>query len=178
MNTPQFGSKTATHRGGGGGGVHTVEIYCQATKSSFGLINHYFLVIDNYEYHMGYYAKGSVLPFNTPKGAHLVSVKTLCSACYQKIFIDYKLREDKRLFSYYPIINCETLSTGISLQALTLLVIPFIAACIYYGQITYAVILLLLAFIGFLICGKFVFSRSTQFICHHLKNRQQSNTDR
>lgn len=147
---------------------YVVEVRCQALKRTWGLIDHYFLVIGEYEYHMGWYSKGSILPAGTTKGAHVVSVKTICRACYTKIVENYNLREDKRLFDYYPLVNCETLSTGLSVQALSFLVLPFVFSLLLAGRLVWAVMLTLAALIFSLMCSKYVFSRTTKYKCRHL----------
>lgn len=148
---------------------YTVEVRCQALKRTWGLIDHYFLVIGEYEYHMGRYSKGSILPVGTTKGAHVVSVKTMCRACYTKIVENYNLREDKRLFDYYPLVNCETLSTGLSVQAISFLVLPFVFTLLLLGHLLWAVLLTLAALVFFLMCSKYVFSRTTEHKCRHLQ---------
>lgn len=148
--------------------VYTVEIRCQALKRAWGLIDHYFLVIGDYEYHMGWYSKGSILPVGTTAGAHVVTVKSVCYTCYLKIIENYNLREDKRLFDYYPLINCETLSTGLSVQALAILVLPFVFTLLLQGHILWAIILALASLVFFLTCSKYVFSRTTKRTCRHL----------
>lgn len=71
------------------GGNYTVEVRCQALRRTWGLIDHYFLVIGEHEYHVG----GSY-----SKGAHTIAIKTLCSACYTRTVESYRLCEDRRLF--------------------------------------------------------------------------------
>lgn len=62
-------------RDGGGGGDYTVEVRCQALRRTWGLIDHYFLVIGEHEYHMGgSYSKGAVLPIGTT-----ISIGTRCA---------------------------------------------------------------------------------------------------
>lgn len=148
--------------------VYTVETRCRALKSTWGLIDHYFLVIGEYEYHMGRYSKGSVLPVDTTKGAHVVSVKTMCRACYTKIVENYSLHEDKRLFDYYPLVNCETLTTGLSVQALSVLVLPFVFSLLLIGRLLWAVLLTLATLNVFLVWSKYVFSRTIKRKCRHL----------
>lgn len=147
---------------------YTVEVRCQALQRTWGLIDHYFLVIGEYEYHMGWYSKGCILPVGTTKGAHVVSVKTICRACYTKIVENYNLREDKRLFDYYPLVNCETLSTGLSVQALSFLVLPFVFSLLLAGRLLWAILLTMAALIFFLMCSKYVFSRTIEYKCRHL----------
>lgn len=151
--------------------MYTVEVRCRAMRSTLGLLDHYFLVLGDLEYHMGYYKKGSVLPVGTTKSSHLVCIKRMCVDCYTKIITNYNLREDKRLFNYYPIINCETLSTGISVQSLAFFSLPFIAALLVNGRILYALLLLMFTIAAFLAYGKFVFSRTETHVCRHLTSK-------
>lgn len=152
---------------------HVVEIRCQALKSTMGFVDHYFLVVEDLEYHMGYYKKGSILPLGTTKGSHTVCVKNLCDQCYDKIAADYNLREDKRLFGYYPLINCESLSTGLSLQSLAILALPFVFTLIAFGRLVYALVLTLVVLLLVLSYSKYVFSRSSTYTCPHLLLQRQ-----
>lgn len=147
---------------------HIVDIYCRALRHTFGLIDHYFLQIDDTEYHLGYYAKGNVLPAGTTKGAHHVVHKRLCDVCFSKIKSDYRLNEDKRLFTYYPMINCETLATGISVQSLAFLVLPFAIFTLVNGHVLLTIVLLLLAFSFYLFYSKYIYSRTVKFTCPHI----------
>lgn len=151
------------------GGEYTVEVRCQALSRTWGLIDHYFLVIGEHEYHMGgSYSKGSVLPVGSTKGAHTISLKTVCSACYTRIVDSYLFREDMRLFNFYPIVNCETLSTGLSLQAISILTLPFVLYLLSLGLILWAVILTLCTVVFFLASSKYAFSRTAKLRCRHL----------
>lgn len=156
-------------RDGGEGGDYTVEVRCQALRRTWGLIDHYFLVIGEHEYHMGgSYSKGAVLPIGTTKGAHTISIKTVCAACYTRTVDGYRLREDRRLFNFYPIVNCETLSTGLSLQAVSSLAVPFVIYLLSIGSILWAVILTLCTVVVFLASSKYAFSRTVRLKCRHL----------
>src|ERR1700684_3178980 len=96
--------------------TYQVEIYIQSQHYFYGLIDHYFLVIDDVEYHLGKYKKGTVLPKGTTKGSHLMETKTICEDCYLKIQTNHVLKEYTRMWSLFPIINCETVTTGFSLS--------------------------------------------------------------
>lgn len=151
------------------GGNYTVEVRCQALRRTWGLIDHYFLVIGEHEYHVGgSYSKGAVLPIGTTKGAHTISIKTVCSACYTRTVESYRLCEDRRLFNFYPIVNCETLSTGLSLQALASLVVPFVLNLLSLGLVLWAVILTLCTVVLLLASSKYAFSRTAKLKCRHL----------
>lgn len=108
----------------------TVEYWCQAMPKTWGLIDHYFMVIDDKEYHAGTYKPGKILPRNSTKGA-LVSLCTVCDTCYEKILLDYDLNEDDRLYTaYFPLLNCESVCTGFSMQSITLIAIPYVCLLI------------------------------------------------
>lgn len=147
---------------------HQIEYRVQAMRKTFGLVDHYYLVIDDKEYHAGQYKPGKVLPINTTKGYHIVSVMDVCDACYNKIVVDLQLEEDVRMFSYFPLLNCETLCFGFSLQSLPIYCIPFLALLLWRGCILYAVVLLLVIMLILLIRSKYVFSRTHKIRCKHL----------
>lgn len=146
-----------------------VEYRCQAQSTSFGFIDHYYLVIDETEYHLGHYRKGNILPKGTTKGSHVAAIKDICKLCYTKLFTDLKLREDKRLISYFPFLNCETLSTGFSVQSLGFLSIPLILVLFIKGLFLYGIIAFLLTFVILLYYSKFIYSRTNYSKCKHLK---------
>lgn len=145
-----------------------VEVRCQAMKNTLGLFDHYFIVINNVEYHMGYYSKGAILPVNSTKGWHLVTVKEVCADCYQKIIETFCLGEDKRLFSFYPFINCETLTTGFSVQSLIFLLIPISTYLVYYKLYNILIYVILITICLILAYSKYVFSRTNYLRCKHL----------
>lgn len=154
----------------------TVEYWCQAMRKTYGLIDHYFMVIDDNEYHAGTYKPGKILPRNTTKGAHLVSVCNVCEACYHKILLDYDLKEDDRLFTtYFPLLNCESVCTGISVQSIALIAVPFICLLIINGKFLWALILLLFVVVSLLAYSKYKFSRTTRTSCVHYNNNNNNN---
>lgn len=149
--------------------MNLVEVWCRAIRGSLGLFDHYFLVVNDLEYHLGCYAPGNVLPRGFSRGAHLVSIKTVCRLCFLKLVKDLKYREHKRLFAYYPLLNCESLVRGVSVQsllALNFLGIPFL---LWYGKFILAAIVLLLLLCTILAWSKFQYSRTTKTRCPHLK---------
>ncbi|AQN78564.1 ACH96134.1 Ac81-like protein [Kallithea virus] len=148
----------------------TIEVRCQAMRKSFGLFDHYFLVIKGKEYHAGWYARGMVLDEGTTKGAHTVSVQNICKMCYDKIFAEFYVREDLRIFNaYFPFINCETICMGFSIQSLAFLIIPFVCTFIAKGLFLYAILLILVTIVLFLIYSKYQFSRTVRTKCSHLE---------
>lgn len=153
-------NKTATFK--------IIEYRCQALKNTLGLIDHYFLVIDDKEYHLGFYTPGKVLPKDSTKGYHIVSKRKVCETCYNKIIADLNYKEDIRLIRYFPFLNCETLCTGFSVQSLALLTLPCVGFLIVKGKILYVIILVLLTLIVILVYSKYTFSRTKYSRCKHL----------
>lgn len=146
-----------------------IELRCQATKKSYGFFDHYFIVIDDMELHMGVYKKGKILPKDTTKGSHIVANYELCKACYDKIIVDLKLEEDTRLFNaYFPILNCETLCTGFSFQSITIITVPFIFILFIKGLFLWAIILFLVTIVCLLGYSKYTFSHTKNKKCKHL----------
>lgn len=147
---------------------HIIEYRVQAMRRAFGLFDHYFLVINDKEYHPGNYKPGKVLPVNTTKGHHVVSRVAVCDICYNKIVVDLQLEEDVRLFNYYPILNCETLCFGFSAQSLPLYITPFLGLLLWQGQILYAILMILACMLILLMRSKYVFSRTNKLQCRHI----------
>lgn len=146
-----------------------VEIHVQALGKTLGLVDHYFMIIGDLEYHLGYYSKGSILAKGSTKGSHCTEIRTLCSECFIKLQADYNSKEDKRMFLYYPIINCETLCTGFSIQGIALLTIPLICLLLLKHLFFYALILFLIVIIVLLLYSKYNFSKCQHTKCRHLK---------
>lgn len=151
-----------------------IKICVQAIKGSLGLMDHWFFIINDKEHHVGVYYKGSVLPLNTTKGTHVVVEKTICLKCYEKLINFVLYREDKRLFRFYPFINCETLTTGWSIQVVVLLLIPFVAVLGFLGYLYWALVLFLCIFLLYLIASKYHFSRTNKSFCKHLKKKRNA----
>lgn len=152
--------------------VKTIEYRVQALQQSYGLIDHYFLVIDDMEFHLGQYKLGSILPAGTTKGAHTLNVRKICEFCYNKIIADINYREDLRLISYYPILNCESLATGFSVQSLGFLALPFILTLTILQHYYLAIIIFLLTIIFLLAYSKYIFSRTIKSKCIHLQQNE------
>lgn len=147
---------------------HTVEYRCRAIQNTLGIFDHYFLVIDKYEIHMGFYKSGKILPRDSTKGAHVVAEKLLCEMCYNKIIADINMREDVRLISYYPLLNCETLATGFSVQSLVFIAVPMAILLVFKGLVFYAVLVIVLTLLVLLMYSKYVYSRTIKIKCDHV----------
>lgn len=147
----------------------TIEIKCQAMKKTFGLFDHYFMVIDGVEYHTGAYSGGKILKDGQTKGAHTTSVRKVCKMCYDKIIAEFYVKEDLRLFNtYFPFINCESICEGFSVQSLLFFTIPFICLGIANGNFILVVIIILVSFLFVLMYSKYKFSRTHKNQCSHL----------
>lgn len=149
--------------------THTIEIRCRAIKRVFGLFDHFFMIIDNNEYHFGFYSKGLVLPKGTTKSSHLATIRTICHQCYIKLMIDLEFKEDARLFSYYPILNCETLSYGLSIQTICFLNFLFIPILLLKKHYWLSLVFSLSIIIVLLFFSKYQYSRTLKKNCNHLK---------
>lgn len=155
----------------------TIEYRCRAIKNTLGIFDHYFLVIDDKEIHMGFYQTGKILPKDTTKGAHIVAEKALCEFCYNKIIADINLKEDVRLISYYPLLNCETLATGFSVQSLAFLSLPVIVLCLIKGLLFYAFLIVLCTILVVLMYSKYVYSRTTKLKCCHIDSKPKNSLE-
>lgn len=148
-----------------------IELRCQATKRSYGFFDHYFYVIDNKEVHMGTYKKGKILPKGTTKGSHITANYEICESCYNKIILDLTLNDDIRLFtSFFPILNCESLCTGFSIQSAMAVTIPFIVVLLVKQLYLWAIILFLFSTVILLAYSKFMFSQTREKKCIHIQN--------
>lgn len=146
-----------------------IDICVRAEKTSFGLIDHYFMIIDNFEYHPGFYKSGNILPKGYSKGYHVTATKHICTICLNKLILDFNLYEDRRISNWYPIFNCESLSTGISVQSIIMLVfLPTIALSIFKSHYLLAFIVFLIGIISLLFYSKWTFSRTRILKCEHL----------
>lgn len=144
-----------------------IEYRVQAMKNTFGLFDHYFLVIGDKEYHPGSYKPGKVLPVNSTKGSHIVATLDCCDACYNKLVVDLHLEEDVRIFNFYPLLNCETWCFGFSIQSLPIYMIPILIVLLIRGNIFYMVVLIVAIAFLILIRSKYVFSRTNKLQCQH-----------
>jgi len=104
---------------------HDIEIRVRPMVRFFGLFDHYFMIIDGNEYHPIWYRHGQVLPLGFTTDAHVACRKRICDGCYNKLIQSIRAREDDRMAKFYPWLNCETISMGISVQAMSFLAIPF-----------------------------------------------------
>lgn len=151
-----------------------IFIHCKPIDYSFGFFDHYFLVIDDQEFHFGNKLKNKrLLPINSTKNSTIIAEKEICNVCYWKIFVDFIFEEDLRLFNFYPLINCETLTTGFSLQLIfnLLFIIP-IFSFIYINEFKfiYFIVILMIFVIVILWYSKYKLSKVEKFKCKHLDN--------
>lgn len=150
------------------GNERVVEVRVQALKSTLGIIDHYYLVLEGMEYHPGHYKRGNFLPLGSTVNYHVAAKRRLCIDCYNKIIADFNLREDKRIGSFYPFLNCESLATGFSLQSLGFIAVPFVFGFLLLGRMLLAVVTFLVALLYLLLVGKFTISRTVRSRCRHL----------
>lgn len=144
-----------------------IECRCRAEKKVLGLLDHYYYVIDGAEYH---FSKPAI-PEGTTKRFHVVYEKELCVNCYRLAIVTFtKMKEDFRLYSmFFPILNCESLCLGFSIQSLCLLAIPFVGSLLLKQLYYWAVILILITLVILLANSKYMFSKTDKFTCKHLR---------
>jgi len=148
--------------------IKTCETRVSTMRGTFCLFDHYFLAIDDTEYHLGYYPKGTYLPKGTTKNSKLTKVEQICELCYIKLIINIETGKYKRDFNFFPFINCETLTHGFSIQSLLILSVPFAYSLLYLCKPICALILLLVTIILLLWTSKYVSSRIHYSKCVHL----------
>lgn len=151
--------------------IHTVAYYCRAMRPVLGLFDHYFSVFDNeLEIHWGSYHKGRVLPVGTTRNAHLLGVQTMCHACYTKCMWMVNSADDSRLFKWYPLMNCETLTMGVSVQLVIVLTAFMVKlVLLWHNQLLWFFIAVLATLVFLLGYSKYLHSkRPKYFQCVHL----------
>lgn len=153
-----------------------IEICVQALKHTLGLIDHYYMVIGDHEYHPGFYSRGCILPVGTTKGYHVAFRRTVCRDCLDFIILNFNLREDKRILNLYPLLNCESFTTGFSVQSVAFCAVPFIGLLFLNGQTIYAILLILSVILTMLLHSKYVFSRTIRQRCEHLTDKGEIRT--
>lgn len=152
--------------------LHTVEIWCRPTHRLFGLLDHFYIVLNDNEHHLGFYKEGSVLPKGTTQSSHLVSIRTICHQCYLKLLIDLELREDVRFFYFYPILNCETLVNGLSVQTIFLLNLIFVPVLMWKKLYWFALLTTLIIIIATLIYSKLHYKETCYTKCIHINENE------
>lgn len=83
-------------------------------KSVFGIYNHYFLLIEeiDMEIHPGHYKYGVYMRAGSTKGYSVESNVMLCPLCLNGLINLVRTLEE---VWFYPYINCETLSKGLTI---------------------------------------------------------------
>lgn len=151
-----------------------LEIRSRIIRSSFGLFDHYFIVIDDYEYHLGGYRGKVMMPKGATINSNLCCLRTICDRCYAKIMYNIESGEyDKLLYKFFPFINCETFTCGISTQSLFVLTLPFVGTLLFYKKFLLTIILLLFALVILLWHSKYTLSRTTRSECEHVQKNQR-----
>jgi len=160
------------------GKYQLVEVRVAPIRKSYGILDHYYFVINDKEYHPGRYTLGNILPVGTTKNYHIVYVKTMCLLCYENIVSNFNLLEDRRVVKYFPFINCETLSTGISCQSLAFLSIPFIIWAAFKRYWVVIGFLLLITALYLMAIGRYMRLGTRYGTCSHIKYRNIENSNR
>lgn len=145
-----------------------IEIRSRVIRSSLGLFDHYFIVVDDHEYHLGGYRGKVKMPKGSTVNSNLYNLRTVCGRCYTKIMYNIESGEYDKLFKFFPFVNCETLTCGISTQALFILPLPAVCVFLYYNKVLLALVLLLSLFVILLWSSKYKLSKTTQSWCEHI----------
>lgn len=144
--------------------------FCIVPMKSLVFLDHFFIIIQDKEYHLGGYEKGKFLDRGTTTGYTVYSTKLICSQCFDYFKLNLKYEEDYRLFNHYPIINCESLNLGYSINTLLISTSVFtIAASIIYRNFNYLSLVLLVIFIFHCIYRYFLYTFKTKNYCLHLQ---------
>lgn len=152
--------------------MDSVKIYiCKSVSDNF-IISHYFYIINNSEYHLGKYPKGRILPKGTTKPYTVIGEKTLCNECYNEFLSKFDAGADKKMFYIgYPLINCESLICGISLQILMLTItIGFASVSFLKYGLKISVIVFIIFLVIYLIIERFRQMYYITVSCKHIKD--------
>lgn len=154
--------------------IWKLEIWARPQRRTLGLVDHYFLVIGDSEYHLGAYRSSDnveILPRGSTRNAILVSVRYVCRVCFEQLSASIEHREYTRLFDFYPIVNCESLVRGFSLQStlLALVALPLVfLVLVLIGSICWALLAFTMVFTLHLAISKYTLSRIRYTNCRHL----------
>lgn len=148
--------------------VYMVEKCIRAEGCVLGIYDHFFVIIDDYEYHLGTYTLGIKLPKGTTKGYHVYEQVSMCSKCVSSFFKNTK-HEFQRLKLYgFPLVNCQTLNDGYSSYLIIIAYAPIICGFLIFNKFyTLALIVFLLAIIIHLASSKYKFSICKKKKCKH-----------
>lgn len=159
-----------------------IEVCEKVIRQSFGFVKHYFLRIPEIgiEIHPGHYTRGTHHNLDTTKNYRVYATKIVCPGCLSEL---QQESNDMSYVWYYPFINCETLTKGLTGQvAISIQVVLYVllALCIIasiFKSVLYVFAILVVAlglvYNNYLNCG------SRLFVCHHieqhLKEREKVN---
>lgn len=134
------------------------------------IFDHYFIVYDGMEYHLGTYKRGNVLPAGTTENSNLVYRDYLCTDCSDRLGreLDASKYRDRTVFKFFPFVNCETLVCGFSVQSTFTLAVPCVLTLIYFGKIVYAILLFMTALVLMLWSSKYALGSAKIRKCEHL----------
>lgn len=153
-----------------------IEVCGKPIAKTFGLIKHYFIRLEHpeLEIHPGQYKKGTHHNLEFTKGFEIYIKKIMCRECLQKLL---KESNDMKMYWYYPFINCETLTKGLTGQfaisnqivLLVLLILFLIVSfcCNYIYLLGVMVVLLVILYNNYLSSG------TSLLVCHHLNARMK-----
>lgn len=145
-----------------------IKLHLRPIAWSYGLFDHYFLVIKDTEYHLGEYPKGTKLPVGTTKNSSILYNIEYCKDCYNKLLLDIETQEHKRLFSFFPFVNCETLATGLSIQSINLWFFPIIVYCLCSQRFLLAILIFLLCLLLQVVYSKYQMIGVRKKKCEHI----------
>lgn len=154
-----------------GSNINIVDIYVRPIKKTLGILDHYFLVIDDWEYHLGgNYPLGEKLKKGTTKNAFVSKRSYVCQNCFKELQLRLESNEYRRVFKFFPIINCETLTVGLSIQSIVLAFGTIsVLGLLYFKHDYLALVLFLVILLIVLIVSKYTLSRTHLYYCAHIK---------
>lgn len=149
---------------------YEVQICLRPIRKSLGFFDHYFLIIDNVEYHLGgNYPLGEEIPRGTTKNAFVSKNYHVCATC-KNILLERMKTHKYRTSALFPIINCETLTVGLSVQFIVAAIGTIaVLASLILRKFTVALLIILLTLVIVLLISKYTLSRTTSNYCKHLQ---------
>jgi hypothetical protein len=155
----------------------TIYLKHRRIKQSLGIFEHWFIDIPSkdIEIHPGLYNLGTHLKHGTTKNALNYLEYTICENCFKCLV---KSTFNLADVFYYPIINCESLTSyycdtfPISAQLLFALAIVTALFLVFLNKLFIFVAILL--FIGYLLYQNYISSRTYKKECNHLASTTSS----
>ena len=154
--------------------VTKVETFLRASKHSWGITDHYWWQFGGSEYHVGTEQQHRIKPANSTLGGHLYSKSYICEQCLNNLETKLQSKRDIQLLqNMYPLVNCESLTTGFSSQSVFLLALVPIIGLVVFHKFCFALLLFLATLVLYLMGSKYAYSKTRTYHCPHIERQQK-----